>query len=143
MSEKLPWYKEGLPFKCTGCGKCCSGPPGYVWVTVEEMEAMAAALKISMEEFTRQYVRRRNNRYALIEKKTPQGNYDCVFLEGGKMCRVYEARPTQCRTFPFWPENLTSEEAWMLAAHECEGINETATLIPYEEIEKIVATNDN
>ena len=34
----------------------------------------------------------------------------CVFL-GEKGCTVYEARPEQCRTWPFWPENL-KREVW-------------------------------
>lgn len=32
------------------------------------------------------------------------------------------ARPTQCRTFPWWPQNLISDYDWQLAARECEGI---------------------
>lgn len=32
------------------------------------------------------------------------------------------ARPTQCRTFPWWPQHLVSDYDWQLAARECEGI---------------------
>ena len=37
--------------------------------------------------------------------------YDCVFLKedperGRKTCSIYPVRPLQCRTWPFWPENL-------------------------------------
>lgn len=68
-SNPLPWYKEGLKFKCTGCGQCCTGAPGYVWVTIQEMEEMAQVLNISLAQFKRTYIRQRDNRYALIEKK--------------------------------------------------------------------------
>jgi len=44
-----PWYQDGLRFKCTGCGQCCTGSPGYVWVSPEEAEAMAKHLKIPLE----------------------------------------------------------------------------------------------
>ena len=27
MSE--PWYQDGLQFRCTRCGNCCTGAPGY------------------------------------------------------------------------------------------------------------------
>ena len=39
--DQEPWYKEGLRFKCTECGKCCTGAPGYVWVNKEEVAEMA------------------------------------------------------------------------------------------------------
>ena len=99
--SSLPWFKEGLRFKCTGCGKCCTGTPGYVWVMEEEMAAMAAVLHISVDLFKRKYIRSRDNRYALIEKRAPNGDYDCIFLKD-KLCQVYQCRPKQCRTFPWW-----------------------------------------
>lgn len=132
-SSSLPWYKDGLRFKCTECGKCCTGASGFVWITLEEMEAMAASLGISLQIFKRKYIRSRDNRYALIEKKGENGDYACIFLQGRK-CQVYKARPNQCRTFPWWKENLTSEASWKLAAKECEGINDEAPLVPYESL---------
>jgi Fe-S-cluster containining protein len=47
MADK-PWYKEGLRFKCTACGDCCTGAPGFVWVNKEEMEALAAAAGVEV-----------------------------------------------------------------------------------------------
>lgn len=130
-----PWYKEGLRFKCTECGKCCTGTSGFVWVNEKEIKGMAEALQIDVPLFKRKYLRSRDNRYALVEKKTPSGEYDCIFLSD-KKCQVYQARPVQCRTFPWWPEHLQSKEGWDHAALECEGINDQAPVIPYEEIQK-------
>lgn len=137
----LPWYKEGLRFKCTECGKCCTGTSGYVWVNEDEMTAMAEILQTSLSEFKRKYVRQRDNRYALVEKKASNGDFDCIFLKD-KKCLVYQARPVQCRTFPWWQENLTTEESWKLAAEECEGIHETAPLVPYEQIVELLRNNE-
>lgn len=125
------WYQEGLAFKCTECGKCCTGSPGYVWVNMSEIEEMASFLNISIKDFKRLYVRRIGSRYSLIESKL---TYDCVFLKD-KTCRVYGARPTQCRTFPWWPQNLKSKESWEEVARGCEGINPKAPVVPFEEIE--------
>jgi len=32
-------------------------------------------------------------------------NHDCIFLESTG-CRVYPARPAQCRTYPFWEQKI-------------------------------------
>lgn len=130
------WYQEGLKFKCTECGKCCTGAPGYVWVT-EEMTAMADFLKLTLNEFKKLYVRRVGQRYSLLESK----NYDCVFLKD-KKCHVYGARPKQCRTYPWWPQNLKSRETWEETARTCEGICEEAPLVSFETIEQSRSSSD-
>ena len=137
-SKSLPWYKDGLRFECTQCGKCCTGSPGIVWITVQEMVAMAEVLKISLDLFKRKYVRQRDNRYALVEKK----NNDCVFLKD-KKCEVYKARPKQCQTFPWWKENLNTEKSWELAAENCEGINDQAPIVPYSQIVQLLKANES
>ena len=74
-AEKKPWYKDGLKFSCTGCGDCCTGAPGYVWVNKEEIAAMAKTVKLTVEEFEDQYTRKIGIRRSLKEF----GNGDCVF----------------------------------------------------------------
>jgi Fe-S-cluster containining protein len=46
---------------------------------------------------------------------------DCPFLRG-TLCRVYPVRPTQCRTFPFWAENLASRASWSGLCEFCPGV---------------------
>lgn len=140
MSE-LPWYKEGLKFKCTECGKCCTGQAGYTWVTEEEILPMAHFLNCSVKDFKIKYIRRRDNRMALIEQKIGDGEYKCVFLKG-KRCEIYPVRPQQCQTFPWWPENLRSEESWKSAALLCEGINQAAPVVSYCDIESSVSDSE-
>lgn len=127
MSSKR-WYREGLSFSCTRCGDCCTGAPGYVWVEREEIEALAGFLGLSIDKFGERYLRKVSGRYCLVEK--PGG--DCVFFDGG--CTVYPARPTQCRTFPFWRSHLKSQRAWDEVAGECPGIGQ-GKLYRVEEIE--------
>src|SRR4051812_31148021 len=74
--DESVWYAEGLKFECTQCGHCCGGSPGYVWVTVEDMERMAEHVGLGFDDFTRAHVRGVGKRYSLVEKP----NYDCVFL---------------------------------------------------------------
>lgn len=131
MSENK-WYQEGLKFKCTECGKCCTGAPGYVWVSEKEMEEMAAFLNLSLKDFMRTYVRRVGQRYSLNESSK---TFDCIFLKE-KKCQVYGARPLQCRTYPWWPHNLRSTASWEETAQTCEGISEEAPLVSFEMIEE-------
>lgn len=130
LPQVTPWYSEGLNFKCTECGKCCTGGPGAVWVTPVEVTALADRVGLSVEAFREQYTRNEGGRVTLIEKPD---SYDCIFLKG-KLCSVYETRPRQCRTFPWWPSNLSSRATW--DEIECEGINPDAPLVPFEEIER-------
>jgi Fe-S-cluster containining protein len=39
------------------------------------------------------------------------------------MCTIYPVRPLQCRTWPFWTDNLSSPDAWNRAAQTCPGMN--------------------
>ena len=113
-----PWYKKGLKFKCTECGKCCSGFPGFVWLSPSDIGRLAKRLNVSKEAFIKRYTRRKEGKLSLVEKK----NYDCIFYQN-KKCTVYEARPSQCRTFPFWLSNIKSERDWKNAKESCEGID--------------------
>lgn len=115
-SPERPWYADGLRFECTQCGNCCSGAPGAVWFTPEEAEAMSRALGIPVELFMERYTRRLGSRRSLKEL-VRDGRHDCVFLDrdsrpGKAICQLYKARPSQCRTWPWWPENLETPEAW-------------------------------
>jgi Fe-S-cluster containining protein len=132
--DEGPWYADGLRFACTGCGRCCTGGSGYVWVRVDEIVAMASALGMATDDFGRRYLRRVDGRYALVDR--PGG--DCVFLDG-KSCRVYETRPAQCRAFPWWPATLRSPGAWKRAAEGCEGISDLAPVVVAEVIETELA----
>ena len=51
-----------------------------------------------------------------------QANMDCVFWVDGA-CSVYEFRPLQCRSFPFWAPFLNSREDWESLEHMCPGVN--------------------
>ncbi len=125
-----PWYQEGLRFSCTMCGNCCTGGPGAVWFTDTEAKAMARALGISDTEFASTYTRTIGSRHSLNEHETEHG-FDCVFLDrtsrpGAALCRVYLARPSQCSTWPFWPDNLRTRGAWerAKAATPCPGMGQ-------------------
>lgn len=122
------WYENGLQFKCTGCGLCCTGAPGYVWVSDKEIVEIANYLKLDLAEFISSYLRRVDGKFSLLEKQYSSSGYDCIFLKENK-CSIYSLRPTQCRTFPWWPQNLKSKSDWLEAAKHCEGISSEAPTV--------------
>ena len=123
MSEaksKAPWYEAGLGFACTQCGNCCSGAPGYVFVSAEEMARIAEFL--GQPALTERQLRRVGRRWSLTERR----NGDCTFLkevDGKRICGIYPVRPLQCRTWPFWDALLESPDTWNAAAKGCPGMN--------------------
>lgn len=102
-------------FSCTGCGACCRWS-GSVLLEAPDIARIAAYLNLSEQEFIDQHTRLAPDRRRLALPDQADGS--CAFLEGDR-CTIYEARPEQCRNFPFaWhvtegcPEldRLTAEE---------------------------------
>lgn len=141
-ASPTPWYSDGLRFECTQCGNCCTGAPGYVNFTDDEAHAMAAALGITEPDLRARYTRQTPLGQSLTETETSFG-HDCVFLSrdpatGKALCAVYKARPSQCRTWPFWPSNLGSKADWEDAAEHCagmmNGLGEEGKFFPIDQI---------
>ncbi len=132
-----PEEGKGLRFGCTMCGRCCSGPPGYVAVSEEESAALAKRHGMTVAEFDKKYTHKVGGLRSLNEVEGEHG-LDCVFLDrktipGKAVCGVYEDRPIQCKTWPFWTSNLSSQAAWEAAKKTCPGMDK-GKLLPVEEV---------
>jgi len=131
MSEV--WYQNGLQFRCTRCGNCCTGIPGFVWVTEEEIRAIAEFRGELVAELSAVHTRPAGKHRSLREK--PNG--DCVFYEKDRGCTIYPVRPRQCRTWPFWDSTTETPEDWEQTRLSCPGAGQ-GELIPVEEIKRRV-----
>ncbi|MBC7834194.1 MAG: YkgJ family cysteine cluster protein [Phycisphaerales bacterium] len=130
----MEWFAESksdadpaLSFGCTLCGNCCSGPPGYVLMTDDELAALAKRLGISTKCFIAEYTVMSEEGRSLKERPSERG-LDCIFLDrekipGKAVCGVYEDRPAQCRTWPFWPSVTKSRVTWDRAKRSCPGMD--------------------
>ena len=127
MSE--PWYREGLRFRCTRCGNCCTGEPGFVWVDDDEIRSIAEYRGEPLDHVLGLHTRLAKSGRTLREK--PNG--ECVFYDRMAGCTIYPVRPKQCRTWPFWPSNVQSRESWENTCQICPGAGQ-GELIPAEEI---------
>lgn len=133
-------------FQCQeSCGgKCCkvdwSKGAAFVFLTRTDRQRLEILLGANYSK---------NVRFGFFDntrfKKTPSKQWvlnmpkgRCVFLKDGK-CTAYEGRPTQCRTFPYWPE-LMVDAKWNETAKDCPGIGKGAEDHRYEKLsEQMIA----
>ena len=107
-------------------------------MTKEDRIRMAKVLKLSTREFTKKYCEKEEGVFHLIDG--PEGR--CQFLEG-KRCGIYEGRPTQCRTWPFWPEVMDSKTWNKEVASFCPGVGKGRTWSKEEITEQLKIQEDS
>ena len=122
-------------FGCTLCGRCCTlGKDRVVLVSAQEVAALQRDTGLPPIAFVKQTS---EGKPSLLTH--PDGT--CVFLEG-KKCTAYAARPTQCRTYPFWGE-ITTPLGWMRESARCPGITvDGAAATPQAEVALDVVQTD-
>jgi len=132
MSPKS-WYSKGLRFECTQCGNCCRnhGDYTYVYLIEKEVERMAHHLGLSQKRFLEDFCTEEEGWVSLRMDAEA-----CPFLQEDNRCGVYEVRPKQCATWPFWDENL-KRATWEGPVKKCcPGIGQ-GPVTPAAEVERI------
>lgn len=138
LKNEEPWYQDGLHFECTQCGNCCTGSPGYVWVTEEDILRIAEYLDKPIGEIRLMYTRPARGKVSLTEF----ANGDCVFFDPQQRgCTIYPVRPVQCRTWPFWHSNVDSPELWQQTQQVCPGAGQ-GNFVSLEEIQTQLSQTD-
>lgn len=117
--------KDAYPYlfdasACSTCeGRCCTGESGYIYVTKIEIENIADLLGLDVRYFVGEYLFKKGYKYS-IKEQIHEGSHECIFYDrASNGCKVYEARPLQCKTFPFWDYYKTRVDELKL---ECPGI---------------------
>ncbi|MCG8452462.1 MAG: YkgJ family cysteine cluster protein [Spirochaetales bacterium] len=122
--KDTPFWAEGVRFECTSCGHCCRHEPGYVFLSQNDLTRLAQGMGMKEKDFISKHCRRVDLGVAVRLSLLEKSNNDCIFWDEG--CTVYEHRPLQCRTYPFWPAIMDSQEAWDEESKECPGMNHGA-----------------
>ncbi len=117
--NNFPYHFDSNACKKCG-GKCCRGKQGYIWISVEELEKIAAAIKIDVSQFLKQYVRQVQGRLSLQERVINGEHFCCFFNPIDALCTIYQNRPEQCRSYPFWDKS--GKDAQKLL-DECPGVS--------------------
>jgi len=128
-----PWYHKGLRFECTQCGECCRnhGDYAYVYMTDEEVERISDHLGLTIEVFLERHCEEADG-WVTLRTSEPA----CEFLGKDSRCAIYPVRPKQCKTWPFWEENLR-HKSWNGEVKDCcPGIGK-GPLVPAEEVTRI------
>ncbi|QSZ42277.1 YkgJ family cysteine cluster protein [Sulfurimonas aquatica] len=117
--------KEGYPYgfkpsACSTCaGRCCTGESGYIYVSKNEIISIAKLLNLSVNDFGVKYLFKKDYKYSIKEVQH-EGSHECVFYDRNTNgCKIYESRPSQCITFPFWDYYKTRVDE---LKEECPGI---------------------
>lgn len=90
--------KKECKFVCAQCGNCCTWS-GYVIITDDDLDRIAAYLKMEVKTFIANFAKLTSSRknLALIETE----NHECIFFDSEtRKCKIYDVRPVQCRNFP-------------------------------------------
>ena len=108
------------PMACECCqGRCCTGDSGYIYVTKDEILNIAELLELDVNTFVKEYLFKKGYKYSIKEMKY-NDSYECVFYNReSNGCNIYDARPLQCKTFPFWDYYKTRVDELKL---ECPGV---------------------
>ena len=108
MQDRKINYQNGIRFECQSSGNCCvsRNSYGYVYLSDNDLKRFSKYFKISLKSFKDKYCQITDGFIHLVEKPEFKGN--CIFLKE-KKCSVYISRPSQCRTWPFWNDNMNAK----------------------------------
>ena len=125
---------NGIRFACLRCGRCCRDPgeESYVFLRQGDLERLCDFLSMMARDFAASFL-------VAVEGLLCLAGYDgdCIFLDEEKGCRVYAARPLQCRTWPFWPQNMETPAAWADTKARCPGVGR-GSLVETDDIQALL-----
>ena len=132
-------YKKGIRFECQGSSNCCvsRGMYGYVYLTKKDILRISIYMDLKVIDFIKLYCDKTDG-FTHFKEKMKNG--DCQFLVN-KRCSIYKARPTQCRTWPFWKENMKTKKWNNEIVKFCPGIGKGG-IIKNKEIEKKIKEDE-
>ena len=139
ISKKL---ENGIFFSCEMCGACCRGfQEGEVYLYKEDIIRLARFLKYhgksGLKKFAGKHIkiidekfywkepgakRGRNYSFKTLGFKFTGDDEHCYFLDINNRCTVHEARPFQCRCFPWWQIMVSNRKNFLNYSKKCLGL---------------------
>jgi len=119
-------FLDTIDFECQRCSACCRYDPGAVFLTEEDIRKICKFLSTDRDTLLNKYCRGIFRGGKLVVSLLEKKNFDCIFWDNG--CKIYEARPIQCITYPFWSSLVESKRSWYEESKRCKGINKKSKL---------------
>lgn len=117
MSGPVAVGRFNFRFECqTGCTNCCT-QNGHVYLNEDDITRISAHLGLERDTFEKRYLCRSPEGMRLTFPRPDS----CHFLVSSG-CKIHEVKPLQCRTFPYWPENVRNRASWKALRRYCPGI---------------------
>lgn len=126
VNDSIYSFLKKVDFECKRCSDCCRHDPGAVFLTENDVKKISKHLNISTRDLLIEYCRGLELGERTVTSLKEKPNYDCIFWNDS--CLIYEARPLQCRTYPFWPFLVESEKRWQEESKRCKGIGSKSSL---------------
>jgi Fe-S-cluster containining protein len=133
--------ENGIEFSCQKCGVCCRGfKEGEVYLYKDDIARLAKLLnltsKAGLRKFAKEYLKvvsdsffwkepgaakGKTYRYKTLGFKFTGDDEHCHFLKDNE-CTIHEARPFQCRCFPFWKMLVSNRKNFVNYSKKCPGL---------------------
>ncbi len=134
-------FEHGVNFSCQMCGDCCRGfDEGEVFLYRNDIYRLAKFLNLTgnngLRKFAKRYLKVIENTFFWKEDNAERGktfrfntlafsftgeDEHCHFLVNSR-CTVHQARPFQCRCFPFWKMMVSSRKNVINYSKKCKGL---------------------
>ncbi|MFX0018310.1 MAG: YkgJ family cysteine cluster protein [Candidatus Hermodarchaeota archaeon] len=148
-------------FECNRCGNCCTDSNTIVNITYIDIIRIKNGLSLTLNEliyvlafyiFERELDEKDRKKMVISPVKTQKGfafvgllkkkTGECYFYDTkNKLCKIYNLRPTFCRTFPFSFKRINKNEIDIFYSKKgveyCPGIGGDSRLINIEKYLKL------
>ena len=141
MFDLLDEIEDGFYFNCQSCGRCCRGKgEGYVFIDENEIQRISEFLRIEIDDFREKFLEEIEAEYRIFDNslqptkrkvflkstvlKQDEEDGICIFLNtDSNLCKVYELRPNQCKSWPVWFSIMTNKVHYQKTLEKCPGIH--------------------
>lgn len=139
--KKSNIINKKIRFECQGSSNCCISREsyGYVYLSKKDILRLSKFKNLKSNIFLNLFCEQTNGFTHLKEKNK---NGKCLFLNK-KKCSVYSARPTQCRTWPFWSENMNAKTWDQDISKFCPGVGKGKIISPKKIKEMMMDDEEN
>lgn len=110
-------------FQCDHCGSCCQFCK-KISVDNKDVRLLAKHLKVSTKKAYKEYT---HLDYQIIRHLNHNGSC-CFYDEVKKGCKVYDARPRTCRTYPFMTPEQAIQGIGVKIYRDCPGMLKTVQI---------------